>query len=107
MPNHPCSASFCQNASVIAAGSTIRWRTKAEGHSFSRNLRALARSSFCCSVKPISMLPGAAVPAAIKPHHVAEMRPQTLRPGGIGGLTPFGGGRHLGRAQMVECDVTL
>src|SRR4029077_17353632 len=56
MPSHPCSVSFSQNASVIAAGSAMRWRTKAEGHSFSRNLRALVRSSSCSSVKPISML---------------------------------------------------
>src|SRR5208282_2552401 len=107
MPNQPWSASFCQKASVIAAGSAMRWRTKAEGHSFSRNFLALARSSSCSWVKPISMLPSAAVPAAVEPHHVAEMRPQTLRPGGIRGLAPFGRARHFRRSEMVERDVAL
>src|SRR6266404_824359 len=107
MPNQPCSASFCQKASVIAAGSAMRWRTKAEGHSFSRNFLALVRSSSCSSVKPISMLAGAAVSPAVEPHHVAEMRPQALRPWRIGRLTPFGGARHLGRGKMVERHVTL
>src|SRR5438132_5622800 len=107
MPNHPCSASFCQNASVIAAGSAMRWRTKAAGHSFSKNFLALVRSSSCASVKPISILAGAAVATAVEPHHVAEMRPQALRPGRIRRLAPFGRARHLGRGKMVECDVTL
>src|SRR5207247_2023680 len=107
MPNHPCSASFCQKASVIAAGSAMRWRTKAAGHSFSKNFLALVRSSSCSSVKPISMLPSAAVAAAVEPHHVAEMRPQALRPGRIRRLAPFGRARHVGRGKMVEGDVTL
>src|SRR6266852_8150474 len=107
MPNQPCSASLCQKASVIAAGSAMRWRTKAAGHSFSRNFLALVRNSSCSSVKPISMLSGAGIAAAVKPHHVAEMRPQALRPRGIRGLAPFGRVRHLGRGKMVKCDVTL
>src|SRR6516162_1076013 len=85
----------------------MRWRTKAEGHSFSRNLRALARNSSCSSVKPISILPGATVTAAVEPHHVAEMRPQTLRPWRVRGFPPFGRARHVGRGKMIERHVTL
>src|SRR6516162_6285944 len=85
----------------------MRWRTKSVGHSFSRNLRALARSSSCSSVKPISILPGAGIPKAVEPHDVAEMRPQALRPGRIGGLAPLGRARHFGRGKMVERDVAL
>src|ERR1700736_6246855 len=107
MPNHPCSASFRQKSSVIAAGSAMRWRTKAAGHSFSRNFLALVRSSSCSSVKPISILSGAAVPAAVEPHHVAEMRPQPLRPGRIRRLAPFDRARNVGRDKMVERELTL
>src|SRR6516162_546589 len=85
----------------------MRWRTKSVGHSFSRNLRALARSSSCSSVKPISILPGAGIPKAVEPHDVAEMRPQALRPGRIGGLAPLGRGSHFGRGKMIERQVTL
>src|SRR4029077_11566570 len=107
MPNQPCPASFRQKSSVTAAGSAMRWRTKAVGHSFSRNRRALVRSSSCSSVKPISILSGAPVTTAVEPQHVAEMRPQTLRPRRVRGFAPFGRARHLGRGKMVERDVTL
>src|SRR5271155_1601601 len=55
MPSQPCSASFCQNPSVIAAGSAIRWRTNCVVHSLSKKRRALSRSISCSSVNPISI----------------------------------------------------
>src|SRR5215472_16105682 len=93
---------LCASQHKQCTGAQRRW-----GHSFSRNLRALVRSSSCSSVKPISILPGAPVTAAVEPHHVAEMRPKPLRPRRVRGLAPFRRARHLGRGEMVKGDITL
>src|SRR5438309_9730155 len=53
-PSHPCSASFAQNSGVVPSGVSISLRTVGDGHSFSRNLRAVARRSSCSSLKPKS-----------------------------------------------------
>src|SRR5215472_6834652 len=93
---------LCASQHKQCTGAQRRW-----GHSFSRNLRALARSSSCSSVKPISVLPGAPVTAAVEPHHISKMRPQTLRPGCVRRLAPFGRARNFGRSKMVERHITL
>src|SRR5215468_8250121 len=54
-PSHPCSASLAQKSSVTPAGSSMRARTNPDVHSFSRNFRAVARSSSCSWLKPKSM----------------------------------------------------
>src|SRR5712691_13324371 len=54
-PSHPCSASFVQKSSVTPAGSAMRSRTNVEAHSFSKNFRAVARSSSCSWLNPKSM----------------------------------------------------
>src|SRR6266571_4498161 len=54
-PSQPCSAIFFQKSSVTPAGSSMRLRTNSDGHSFSRNFRAVERSSSCSSLKPKSI----------------------------------------------------
>src|SRR5215471_21283339 len=54
-PSQPSSASLPQNSSVVPVGSSIIRRTKPDGHSFSRKLRAVWRSSSCSWLNPKSM----------------------------------------------------
>src|SRR5215470_2832997 len=54
-PSQPSSASFPQNSSVVPVGSSIIRRTKPDGHSFSRKLRAVWRSSSCSWLNPKSI----------------------------------------------------
>src|SRR5687767_55731 len=54
-PSQPCSASLPQNSSVTPASSAMRLRTNSDVHSFSRNLRAVARSISCSSLNPKSI----------------------------------------------------
>src|SRR5882672_4224632 len=54
-PSQPCSASLVQKSSVTPAGSAMRSRTNVEAHSFSKNFRAVARSSSCSWLNPKSM----------------------------------------------------
>src|SRR3972149_1966866 len=51
-PSQPCSASLAQRAGSMASGPSIKVRTFTDGHSFSRNLRAVLRSRSCSSLKP-------------------------------------------------------
>ena len=54
-----------------------------------------------------ALLSGAPVTAAVEAHHVAEMRPQSLGPGSVRRLAPFGRVRNFGRRKMVERHITL
>src|SRR5262247_4611281 len=54
-PSQPWSARLAEKSSVTPAGSSIRARTNPDVHSFSRNLRAVERSSSCSWLNPKSM----------------------------------------------------
>src|SRR5262249_37246777 len=56
-PSQPSSASLPQNSSVVPVGSSIIRRTKPDGHSFSRKLRAVWRRSSCSWLNPKSIRP--------------------------------------------------
>src|SRR5215472_6227807 len=51
-PSHPCSASFVHSAAVMPSGVSMRPRTTVDGHSFSKNFRAVLRNSSCSSLIP-------------------------------------------------------
>ena len=55
-PSHPCSASFFHSSGVMPEESSISARTVVEGHSLSKNLRAVLRSNSCSSLKPKFMV---------------------------------------------------
>src|SRR3990172_12711682 len=51
-PSHPCSASLAHRAGSMPSGASMSRRTFSDGHSFSKNLRAVLRSRSCSSLKP-------------------------------------------------------
>src|SRR5262249_38956343 len=51
-PSQPCSTSFDQSAGVMPSGVSINVRTTVDGNSFSKNFRAVLRSSSCSSLNP-------------------------------------------------------